>query len=140
MNWTTTLTDEIMVHRCMIVPEAIATTARALAASFGESSAGMWLVPLCAAGGPVTHRISTGLISESFAGALPLMRQTEAGEWVNTMPEPGVFAALCQAAGVEPPPAEALAAIFAAVDVSDQDPHEAMTRLGLAVKPAGVRV
>lgn len=55
------------VHRTMIVPAALATTVRQLAANF-PSTAGMWTVPLRKVGtSTVSHYISAGPVAADLA-------------------------------------------------------------------------
>lgn len=123
----------------MIVPDSIVETVRQLADSFGPAASGMWVTPCSASGNlPATHWISSGGIGEEFAAVLPMTTVTPATE-PDTAPvitvtpaNPDAFLALCASMGVTDPPAIAqLQAIFSAVDVSEQDPHEAMARLGI---------
>lgn len=58
-----------LVHRCMIVPIAEASAARAICEGlFGDAGANMFVSPLSPSGGmPATHYFSSGLIDESAA-------------------------------------------------------------------------
>lgn len=125
--------------RTMIVPDALVATVRQLADSFGPAASGMWVTPCSASGNlPATHWISSGGIGEEFAAVLPLTTVTQPTELdaapviTVTPANTDAFLALCASMGVTDPPAIAqLQAIFAAVDVSEQDPYVAMARLGI---------
>lgn len=98
-------------HRCMIVPDGIAERCRELAATLTPAGAGMWTTPLSPTGAePATHYISSGLVDQVLADMLE-------------SPE-----ALADGTGITLAEAQA---ILSAADVSQDDPHDAMTRLGL---------
>lgn len=123
--------------RTMIVPDSIMVTVRQLADSFGPAASGMWVRGCSPTGNlPATHWISSGGIGEEFAAVLPLTTVTPAMELdaapviTVTPANTDAFLELCASMGVTDPPAIAqLQAIFAAVDVSEQEPFAAMARL-----------
>ena len=115
----------------MIVPDAIVATVRALADSFGPASTGMWTTPLSPTGElPASHWISTGFVGDDFAAVLPFSHFVDSA-WVTEPYDPSAFIALCATYGIAAPSVEQIAAIMGTVDVSDQQPFEAMERLGL---------
>ena len=119
------------LHRCLIVPDSIVTTVRALADSFGPAASGMWTTPLSADGNlPSSHWISSGLIGDDFAAIMPYSHFVD-DVWVTEPYSAAAFVALAEAAGITPPPVAAIEQIMGMVDVSDQEPLAAMTRLGL---------
>jgi len=119
------------IHRCMIVPDSIVAQVRTLADSFGPAAQNMWVTPLSATGElPATHWISSGLIGDDFAAIMPYSHEVD-GEWITDAYDPAAFVALAEAAGVTPPSVEAIQQIMSMVDVSDQQPLQAMERLGL---------
>jgi hypothetical protein len=130
------------VQRCIIVPDAWVNLGRALTDNMGPAAAGMFRVPLSKDGAlPASHWISAGMIDDTFANVLPLTRyeSVEAeGETtvqpVTTTPPPVHLAGLCAHLGVEPPPTETLAAMLAAIHVTESnDPFGDMARLGLVM-------
>ena len=127
------MSQSITVHRCMIVPDQIVATVRALADSFGPAASNMWLTGLSPTGAePATHWISTGPIDDSFAAIMPYSHIVD-GAWVTEPYNPVAFVALAEANGVTAPPVEQITQIMSMVDVSDQDPFAAMARLGLQI-------
>ena len=126
------------IFRTLIVPTAHVDLARAIAASFGPGGDGMWTTPLSATGAdPASHYISSGFVPEAFAYMVPLQvwEQNEDGAWVLVSSEPGdpvaVYTAATEA-GVICTQAE-VDALFAAADVTAQEPFVAMGRLGLTI-------
>lgn len=119
------------LHRAMIVPDAIVATVRQLADSFGPASSGMWITPLSPTGElPATHWISSGFVGDDFAAVLPLSHYVD-DVWVTEPYDPAAFVALAEASGAVSPPGEQIMQIMSMVDVSDQEPFAAMSRLGL---------
>lgn len=115
--------DTIWTYRCLIVPDAHVQFARDLCAAVaGPAGAGMFTTPLSPSGAePATHWISAGLISQDFAALLPL------GD------EPGnaaLVAELATANGMQTT-AEQVKALFDVADVTEDESHVAMARLGL---------
>lgn len=125
-------------YRNLIVPAANVDLARAIAASFGPGGSGMWTTPLSANGlDPASHYISSGFVPEQFAYMVPCQtwEQDEDGVWTLVSSEPGDPVAVYEAAsaaGVSTTQAE-VDALFAAADVTTQEPFVAMGRLGLTI-------
>ncbi len=130
-------------HRTIIVPAAFQALAQALceAATEGDAGKGMFTTGLSADGTePASHYISAGYIEDTFAVILPLTTVTqtvnEEGEASTTeTTRPGnvaVVEGLAAQAGVTLPPGT-IAALFDAIDVSEQGPFEAMARLDLRI-------
>lgn len=122
----------IWTCRAIIVPDAQVAYARELfAAVAGPAGDGMYTTPLSATGQePATHWISAGLISEDFAAVLPLTTYPEDAEPITTPGNPEAVAMLANEAGYETT-TEAVQALFDASDVTEQEAHEVMARLGL---------
>jgi len=122
----------VWTYRAIIVPDALVTYARELSAAVaGPAGEGMYTTPLSATGQePATHWISAGLISEDFAALLPLTTYPEDAEPVHTPGNPEAVAALANEAGYTTTP-EQVQALFDASDVTEQEAHEVMARLGL---------
>ena len=126
------------IFRTLIVPTANVALARAIAASFGPGGDGMFTTPLSANGlDPASHYISSGFVPEQFAYMVPCQTWAlnEDGAWIMVASEPGDPVAVYQAAseaGVICTQAE-VDALFAAADVTAQEPFVAMGRLGLAI-------
>lgn len=108
------------VHRSMIVSAQYAEIARDLCALLaGAGGAGMFETGLSADGSfPATHYISAGKIESEFAAILPLSGGGGSAEHVA-------------AASGGAATTQQVAALFAAVDVSDEEPHDAIARCGL---------
>lgn len=125
-------------YRNLIVPAANVDLARAIAASFGPGGSGMWTTPLSANGlDPASHYISSGFVPPEFAYMVPCQtwEQDEDGVWTLVSSEPGDPVAVYEAAsaaGVSTTQAE-VDALFAAADVTTQEPFVAMGRLGLTI-------
>lgn len=120
----------IWSHRTMIVPAALVTTVRDLAATWA-GGVGMFITPLCpidAEDQTPTHYISTGLIDADIAAVMPW---TEYGE--EEVLHPGNPEALAAMLHEQHPEASAaqLEGIIAACDISTQEPYVAAARLGL---------
>lgn len=105
------------VHRCLIVPAALAPQARLLTERLaGPPGAGMFITPLSPTGAaPPTHFISSGLIEDTFAAVLA---------------DPQTMFSVCQQAGVDVTLA-ACQALLGASDVSENQPFDALARLNL---------
>lgn len=132
------------VYRTLIVPAAFQALAQTLCetAAEGDAGKGMYTTALSANGQePASHYISSGYIEDVFAGILPLTSVTPAeaeGEpdVVTTAPgQPEVVVQIAEQAGM-PVPLETIQALFAAVDVSEQEPFVAMARLGVKMVQA----
>jgi hypothetical protein len=126
------------IFRTLIVPAANVDLARAVGASFGPGGAGMWTTPLSASGSdPATHYISTGYVPPEYGFLVPLQvwSQDENNDWVLVSTEPGDPVAVYMAAtsqGVVCTQAD-IDALFAAADVTEQEPFTAMGRMGLTM-------
>ena len=126
------------IFRTLIVPAANVDLARAVGASFGPGGAGMWTTPLSASGSdPATHYISTGYVPPEYGFLVPLLvwSQDENNDWVLVSTEPGDPVAVYMAAtsqGVVCTQAD-IDALFAAADVTEQEPFTAMGRMGLTM-------
>ena len=123
--------------RTMIVPSDQVALARSICATLAPSGGfAMFSVGLSPTGTePATHYVSTGHIDGPFANLMPLTEWTQNadGEWgfiVWSKGEPEVVVALCAEAGFETT-VEAVEALFAASDVTEQEPFTAFARLGL---------
>ena len=125
-----------MLHRTIIVPKAKQALSQSLCAGLSPNGgAGMFIVGLSASGNaPATHYISSGPISHDMAVLLPCktITQDKDGKAVVTT-APGMPEAvpdLAAKAKISTTKAK-IEALYAAIDVSDQEPFEAMARLGL---------
>lgn len=128
-------------HRTIIVPAAFQQLAQGLceAAAEGDAGKGMFTTGLSADGTePASHYISSGYIYESFADLLPLTTVAYEDENTTETTRPGnveVVESIALQAGFTLPPGT-IAALFDAIDVSEQGPFEAMARLGLVMVQA----
>ena len=122
-------------HRTIIVPAAFQQLAQGLcaAAAEGDAGAGMFTTGLSADGTePASHYISSGPIYESFADLLPLTTFDEEGEPTTRPGDVATVEAIAYQAGFTLP-AGTIAALFAAIDVTEQEPFTAMQRMGLQI-------
>lgn len=116
------------VFRTVVIPIPLASVASQIAAVFSTGGAPLQPGLVSTSGGhPPEWIISTGYISEDFALLIPL--QDHDGQPISAG-EPDELLAKCVEAGLTITAAE-IAALFAAADVTAQDPHEALARLGL---------
>jgi hypothetical protein len=97
----------------------------------------MFITGLSASGNaPATHYVSSGPISDEMAALLPCKSvtvDTEGQQTITTTPgHPELVPALAAKAGITVTRAQ-IDALYAAIDVSDQEPFIAMARLGLQV-------
>jgi hypothetical protein len=126
------------IFRTLIVPTANVELARQIAASFGPGGSGMWTTPLSATGAePASHYISSGYVPPGYGYLVPLQtwQQDQDGTWVMTGSEPGDPVAVynhCVEAGVPCTQAD-VDALFAAADVTEQEPFTAMGRLSIMI-------
>lgn len=126
------------IFRTLIVPDSFVSLARQIAASFGPGGKGMWTTPLTPTdANTATHYISSGYIPEQFAYLVPnkVWSMDEEGNWVVTSEEAGDAVAVYNLA-IEAEincEQEDIDALFATVDVSDQEPFVAMSRLDLKI-------
>lgn len=124
-----------MLHRTIIVPKAKQALSQSLCAGLaGNAGAGMFITGLSASGNaPATHYISAGAISDEMAALLPCKSVTtdaEGNQQITTTPgHPELVPALADKAGITVTRAE-IDALYAGIDVSDQDPFAALDRLG----------
>ena len=126
------------LFRTLIVPAEHVELARSIAAAFGPGGAGMWTTPLSADGKePATHYISSGYIPAEFVSLAPCTtyKADETGAWIVDSHFPGSPETVAQYGkelGFEVP-LQAIQAVFAAADASDQEPFAAMARAGLKI-------
>ena len=124
--------------RTLVLPAAVTPLARRIANTLSAAADGMWTTGLSRTGAePATHYISTGLISPEFAHMVPdqTWERGEDGAWTQTGSTPGnpeAVHAACTAAGMEVTLAE-VEAVFAAADVTEQEPFTALGRMGLVL-------
>jgi len=122
--------------RCIIIPASAQAKAQALCAGLaGPAGAGMFITGLSASGNaPATHYISAGPISSDMAALLPCKSVTtdaQGNQQITMTPgHPELVPALADKAGITVTRAQ-IDALYAAIDVSDQEPFAAMARLGL---------
>ena len=126
-----------MKHRTMIVPAGDPTAiAQDLCAGLaGPDGDGMFITGLSSTGSaPATHFISSGSISDEMAALLPLTTVTQDADGnaiVSTAPgDPAYVVELAAKAGITTTLAQ-IKALYASIDVSDQESFAAMARLGL---------
>jgi hypothetical protein len=123
----------------LVVPDDDAALARTIAATLSSGGAGMWTTPLSSDGSePATHWVSSGLVPEAWMYMVPVRtyeQQDDTGAWILVSQTPGDLQAViagCSAAGVTIDP-DALAALYASADVTQQDPWVAFDRLGVTI-------
>lgn len=121
--------------RTLILTAAVTPLAQQIAAALSPAGVGMWTTSLSPTGAaPATHFISTGYIGVDFAHMVPSQTWEQIdGEWTQTSSVPGSPEAVhqaCTAAGMQITLAQ-IESVFAAADVTEQSPFEAMSRLGL---------
>lgn len=127
-----------MKHRCIIIPASVAPNARALCKGLaGAAGDGMFVVGLSATGAaPATHYVSSGPISDEMAALLPckfVTTDADGNQQITATPGmPEAVPALAAKAGITATKAQ-ITALYAAIDVSDQEPFAAMARLGLQI-------
>ena len=122
-------------HRTIIVPAAFQQLAQGLceAAAEGDAGRGMFTTGLSADGTePASHFISSGPIYESLADLLPITTFDEEGQPTTRPGNVATVEAIADQAGITLP-AGTIAALFAAIDVTEQEPFTAMARLGLSI-------
>lgn len=125
----------IYTNLTIILPAAAQALAQGLCqAAAGEAGAGMFTTGLSATGeAPATHFISSGAVEAKFADILPLGTVTTVDEVPTVERTSGDLAAVVQLAadaGVAVD-LDTVGGLFAALDVTAQDPFSAMARLGL---------
>lgn len=122
-------------HRTIIVPAAFQALAQGLcaAAAEGDSGKGMFTTPMSADGTePATHYISSGPIATEFGDLLPLTTFDAEGEPTTRPGDVATVEAIADQAGINLPHGT-IAALFDAIDVTEQEPFTAMARLGLQI-------
>ena len=126
------------VDRCIIIPASAQAKAQAMCAGLaGQAGAGMFVVGLSASGNaPATHYISSGPISDEMAALLPcksITTDAQGNQQTTTTPGmPEAVPALAAKAGITATKTQ-INALYAAIDVSDQEPFAALARLGLKI-------
>lgn len=121
-----------MKYRCLIIPDSQTTYARELSAVVaGPAGDGMYTTPLSPTGAdPATHWISAGIISDEFAAMLPLTTYPLDADPITTAGNPEAVAMLASSAGYITT-TEQVQALFDASNVTEQEAHEAIARMGL---------
>ena len=122
-------------HRTIIVPAPFQSLAQGLceAAAEGDAGKGMFTTGLSATGAlPATHYISSGPIAKEFGDLLPLTTFDEEGQPTTRPGDVATVEAITDQAGITLP-AGTIAALFAAIDVTEQEPFTAMARLGVQI-------
>jgi hypothetical protein len=122
-------------HRVIIVPAAFQQLAQGLceAAAEGDAGKGMFTTGLSADGTePASHYISSGPIANEFGDLLPLTSFDEEGAPTTRSGDVATVEAIADQAGISLP-AGTIAALFAAIDVTEQEPFTAMARLGVQI-------
>lgn len=125
----------IYTNLTIILPAAAQALAQGLCvAAAGEAGAGMFVTGLSATGeAPATHFISSGAVEAKFADILPIGTVTMVDEVTKVERTSGDLAAVVQLAadaGVVVD-MDTVGDLFAALDVTPQEPFIAMERLGL---------
>ena len=127
----------IYTNLTIILPKAAQSLAQALCkAAAGEAGAGMFTTGLSPTGeAPATHFISSGAVESNFAAILPLGTVTTVDEVTTVERSAGDIDAVIQLAkdAGQAVDAKTIGGLFAALDVSEQSPFEAMARLGLQI-------
>ena len=125
----------IYTNLTIVLPAAAQALAQGLCvAAAGEAGAGMFTTGLSATGeAPATHYISSGAVESKFADILPLSTITTVDEVETVERSAGDVAAVIQLAkdAGQTVDAQTIGGLFAALDVTAQDPFAAMERLGL---------
>lgn len=127
-----------MMLRTIIIPAALQTKAQGLCKGLaGTAGDGMFITGLSATGNaPATHYVSSGPISDGMAALLPcasVTQDSEGKDVITTTPgQPDAVPALAAKAGITTTLAQ-IKALYASIDVSDQEPFVAMARLGLKI-------
>ena len=122
-------------HRTIICPAAFQQLAQGLcaAAAEGDAGKGMFTTGLSATGAlPATHYISSGPIATEFGDLLPLTSFDAEGQPTTRPGDVATVEAIAAQAGIDLP-AGTIAALFAAIDVTEQEPFTAMQRVGLQI-------
>ena len=123
------------LYRNLIISAAQRDLAAQLCAVLaGAGGSNMFTTPLSVDGAePATHYISSGLIEDNFAALLPLDAMVD-DVWTRTYAGlPETIVQLYNATDNPPITLAQVTAVFATADVSEEDPHAAMARLGLQI-------
>lgn len=125
----------IYTNLTIILPAASQALAQGLCvAAAGEAGAGMFVTGLSATGeAPATHFISSGEVEAKFADILPIGTVTTVDEVTTVGRTSGDLAAVVQLAADTSVAVDlaTVGGLFAALDVTTQEPFIAMERLGL---------
>ena len=123
-----------MKHRTFIVPATVVDMARAMCVGLaGPAGDGMFTAELSATGSdPVTHYISSGVISDELAALLPLTTVNPDGTVTTEPGDPAYVVELAAQAGITVT-VDQVTALLSTVDVSDQDGFAALGRAGLKI-------
>ena len=125
----------IYTNLTIVLPKAAQALAQGLCvAAAGEAGAGMFTTGLSATGkAPATHFISSGAVESKFAAILPIGTVTMVDDVPTVERSAGDVAAVIQLAkdAGQTVDAKTIGGLFAALDVTAQDPFAAMERLGL---------
>jgi len=125
----------VYTNLTIILPAAAQTLAQGLCtAAAGEAGAGMFITGLSPTGeAPATHFISSGAVESKFATILPIGTVTTVDEVTTVERSAGNIEAVIQLAkdAGQAVDAKTIGGLFAALDVTAQDPFAAMARLGL---------
>ena len=120
------------IFRTIIVPAAFQSLAQGLceAAAEGDAGKGMFTTGLSVDGTePATHYVSSGPIATEFGDLLPLTTFDEEGVPTTRPGDVATVEAIAAQAGIALP-AGTIAALFDAIEVTEQEPFTAMARLG----------
>lgn len=122
------------IQRCLIASANYAKPARDLCAGVtpGESGMGMFLTGGRSPSGelPATHYINEGMLEDVFANLLPLTTFDAQGNATTEQGKAPVIVALAQSKGI-PVTLAQIEAVLSGVQVTQETPQQAMTRLGL---------
>jgi len=123
--------------RTIVIPASLQTKAQGLTKGLaGTAGDGMFTTGLSATGNaPATHYISSGPISDQMAALLPCTSVTQVDGKDVTTTDPGTpdaVPAMAAQVGINTT-ATKIKALYASIDVSDQEPFAAMARLGLQI-------
>lgn len=123
-----------MKLRTIVIPAAVATNARALCKGLaGQAGDGMFLTGLSATGNaPATNYISSGPISDEMAALLPCTSVDAEGLTTTDPGMPDAVPAMAAQVGISTTVTK-IKTLYASIDVSDQEPFQAMARLGLQI-------
>ena len=123
------------IFRTIIVPAAFQSLAQGLceAAAEGDAGKNMFTTGLSPDGTePATHYVSSGPIAAEFGDLLPLTTFDEEGVPTTRPGDVATVEAIAAQAGIALP-AGTIAALFDAIEVTEQEPFTAMARLGLQI-------